>query len=266
MKVLNALLNILNEHKILYSVAAVILVFSSILCMLIPYNFVFIFLVFCGDCCIIYGLLLHFEKSEKRFVALTSKICRICAILLICIFIISFIAIQSFIIGSMNDDETACDYLIVLGGGLKGREPSHALIYRLDRAIEYMNNYPQSVAILCGGQGKGEIIPEAEAMHNYMSEHGIDKSRLILDDTSKDTRENIQNAFEIITAETKSNSVPPVCVVSNNFHLYRTKIIMEKQGFDIVHTLCAEMPPIPILVISSHVREYFSVMLEYMNL
>lgn len=265
MEVSDALKNILNEHKILYTIALILIAIGVVIYPFVPYiRFLLFFSVFCGICCIIYGLLLHFKKSTCKAVSLLSKILQICALTLIGIFAISFIAIQGLIVSSMNDSDSECDYLLVLGGGVNGTEPSLSLLYRLYSAEEYLNQHPESKAILCGGQGPGEEISEAEAMYRYLKNHGIDEERLIKEDKSGDTRENIANAHKIITDSTSAD--PPIAVVSSDFHLYRAKIIMRKQGFNNIHTICAKTPAIPALVANLYLREYFSVILEYMNI
>lgn len=267
MKISEVLFSILTEHKFLYTAGFAVTALGLILYPIFPYlRFMFFFMIFCGLCCICYGLLLHFEKSNNKAVSLSAKICRIFAVFLICIFAVSFITVQSLIISSMKDDDVTCDYLIVLGSGLNGEEPSLSLKYRLDKAAHYLINHPESIAVLCGGQGPGELITEAEAMQKYLAEKGIDKSRLIQENTSHDTRENIKNAAEIIYSSALLDTSAPIAVVTNDFHLYRAKMIMKKQGFSSVYTLCAKTPPIPALIVNLHLREYFSVMLEYMNL
>ena len=148
---------------------------------------------------------------------------------------------------------------------MNGTKPSAALVCRLDRAEKYLNDYPESTAILCGGQGSRELITEAQAMETYLLSRGIDKKRLIKEEHSTDTRENISNAINIIRS-TGNSGIPSTAIVSNGFHLYRTKLIAKKQGIDTPVMLNAKMPPIPALIVNLHLREYFSVILEYMNL
>ena len=80
--------------------------------------------------------------------------------------------------------------IIVLGAGLKGDTPSLALERRLEKAAEYMNKNGNAIAIVSGGQGKGETISEAQAMENYLLNHGIREDRIIKEDNSTSTYEN----------------------------------------------------------------------------
>ncbi len=263
MTVLKSLKNTFKEHKALYT-AGLILIALYILKPLLPHlSFLLLFSAFCGACCIIYGFLLHFEKAENRAAAVTAKALKYTALSLIAAFILSFVVIEARIIGGSRENERPCGYVIVLGGGVNGKEPSLALVKRLERAVEYLSDNPDCRAILCGGKGRGEQITEALAMKNYLVNKNVDPDRLILEQNSRDTRENIMYAYEIIKERGGAESV---AVVTSDFHLYRTKLIMKKRGFENVCALSAETPNVPFLHTSLYLREYFSVILEYLNI
>ena len=73
-------------------------------------------------------------------------------------------ALFMLIVGGMiytsahDDPEEGADVLIVLGCAVHGERVSLTLSYRLDRAIEYLNANPNTVAIVSGGQGQGDQI------------------------------------------------------------------------------------------------------------
>ena len=90
------------------------------------------------------------------------------------------------------------DYIIVLGAHVAGTRLSKALLERTRRALRYLEENPETRAVLSGGQGQGEQISEAEAMYRYLTEHGIDGSRLILEDRSTNTKENLDFSLEKI--------------------------------------------------------------------
>ena len=84
------------------------------------------------------------------------------------------------------------DYIIVLGCQVKGTKPSKALKDRLDTAKEYLQANPETIAVLSGGQGKMEEISEAECMRRYLEKAGISRERLILEQRSTTTRQNLR--------------------------------------------------------------------------
>ena len=71
------------------------------------------------------------------------------------------------------------EYIIVLGAHVQGTRLTLALLERTRRALQYLEENPETKAVLSGGQGEGEDISEAQAMCNYLVEHGIDRERQI---------------------------------------------------------------------------------------
>ena len=239
------------------------MVLPFIIRVILPHlEFLCTFLSFSGGCTIIYGLLLHFQKSQNKLVSVSAKICKITAWILIFTFLISFIIIETRIVSVTKTTDESCDYLLVLGCSVRGTELSRAARSRADAAIDYLNKNPDCIAILCGGIGKKDLISEAEAYYNYMTAKGIDAKRLIKEEKSKDTRQNINFAKEYMP-DVKGLAV---AVVSNDFHLYRAGIIMKKAGFTDIYYVNGPTPNVPFLHLSMYLREYFSVMLEYLNI
>jgi uncharacterized SAM-binding protein YcdF (DUF218 family) len=94
------------------------------------------------------------------------------------IFISTFIILEGLIIynGFCNEDSKT-GYLIILGAGLEGSRVSLTLKNRLDKGLNYLHKYPESLVIVSGGQGSHELISEAEAMKQYLLHNGIDNKR-----------------------------------------------------------------------------------------
>ena len=147
--------------------------------------------------------------------------------------------------------EDTIEYIIVLGARVKGETPSLSLQYRIDTAAEFLLNHPSCVAILSGGQGEGEDISEAEAIKRGLMAYGIPNSRLVIEDTSTNTKENIVFSKKLIPTHLTHGGV-----VTNDYHLYRTIKIAEKQGLNLIG-LPAKTPAISRL--KSHLREYAAI-------
>lgn len=126
------------------------------------------------------------------------------------------------------------DYIIVLGAHVDGTRLTLALLERTRRALQYLEENPRSRAVLSGGRGTGESITEAQAMYNYLAAHGIDKNRLLLEERSTSTRENLHFSMEVIGTKDVS-----VGVVTNNFHVFRGTAIGRKCGFREVYPIPA---------------------------
>ncbi len=140
------------------------------------------------------------------------------------------------------------DCLVVLGAGLRpDGAPSEALAYRLDAALEYLEDNPQTRCVVSGGQGSGEVRAEADAMADYLTGRGLDGGRLTLEDRSEDTAENVRNSVVLLApGET-------VGIVTNDFHLYRALRIAARNGLPDAAGLAA--PSNPLYLPQSVLRE-----------
>ncbi len=154
---------------------------------------------------------------------------------------------------SKGDASVDADYLIVLGAGVNGTEPSLALRDRLVAAQNWLNEHPEGIAILSGGQGRGEQISEAEAMYRWLTAHGIAEERLYKEEQSTTTRENFQYSAELLR-ELNYGVIPqPVAVVSSEFHLYRAKAFAAQTGIEALGVPAATS--YPILKLNYFIRE-----------
>lgn len=128
-----------------------------------------------------------------------------------------------------TDAAPQSDYLIVLGAGVNGSAPSLSMVNRLEAALDYLEAYPDAVAIVSGGQGAGEDVTEAAAMHDWLVAHGMPESRIVQEDQSTSTRENLENSFAIIRSR-GGDPAGGVAVVSSEYHLYRAKQMARALG------------------------------------
>lgn len=128
-----------------------------------------------------------------------------------------------------GDAEPEASFLIVLGAGVNGSTPSLSMVNRLTAVKAYMEQYPNSIAILSGGQGSGEDITEAQAMFTWLTARGVAPERLLLEDRATSTEENIAFSLDII-AERGGSTTDDVAICSSEYHLCRAKYLAAKQG------------------------------------
>ena len=115
--------------------------------------------------------------------------------------------------------------IVVLGCLVKGETPSLMLKARLETAVGVIEENPDALIVLCGGMGGNEKITEAEAMRRYLTEKGIPEERMILEDKSTSTEENIAFAAEILKERGISDDI---IIVTNEFHQYRAYIFAKR--------------------------------------
>lgn len=148
-------------------------------------------------------------------------------ILLAILIVIIIYALLIIILAYIDSDTNNADYLIVLGHKLHNDLPNEVLKYRLRGALKYADNNMNTKIVLSGGKTKGNTISEASVMKEYLIKNGIDSRRIILEDKSTDTVENISNCKTYIDINSK------VVLLSSNYHIVRSKMICRLLGLKV---------------------------------
>ena len=135
--------------------------------------------------------------------------------------------------------------MIVLGCQVKPWGPSVLLQDRLDTALAYLQDHPDMRVVACGGQGADEPESEAQAIADYLTENGVSKRQILMDEDSHNTHQNLENAAKLLAEEHLDPAQTQVVVVSNGFHLTRARMLAQRCGFDEASTLAAPESHLP---------------------
>lgn len=181
----------------------------------------------------------------------------LCALLAVCALLLIVLKMREIYAAGKT---TAGDekVIIVLGCRVKGDKPSRALVKRTDAAYKFLLRNPDSVAILSGGQGRDENISEAECMQNLLYERGILKDRLILEDRSTSTDENIKFSVEIMQSIGAENRV---AIATSDYHQKRAALICRRYG---LKSSVISSKTKPTLLPTFLLREIFATAKEHM--
>lgn len=174
--------------------------------------------------------------------------------------------------------EASLDYVIVLGAKVKpDGSLSKTLKLRLDKALEYAKENPETMLVLSGAKGDAEPCSEAEAMETYLLEQGADASHLLKEEQSFSTVENLAYSKVMIEKReallwqeqekkaeaerllrapgepeggpepgTSGDSAlvparqPRIGIITSNFHLFRAGMIAKKQDYGTVYGIASE--------------------------
>ena len=131
------------------------------------------------------------------------------------------------------------EYYLVLGAWVNGRQPSRALRKRLDKALSCAEKDPAARLILSGGQGDDEEISEAVCMWNYLTAAGVEEERLILEDRSTSTRENLLFSDQLTGCASSRCGI-----ISNDFHICRVMKLARQAGYRDCYGIPAEGDPV----------------------
>ena len=182
-------------------------------------------------------------------------------IAIVAIFMCLFVFVEGLII-----KEFACapakdlDYIIVLGSMVYKSGPSDELRYRLDAAYDYLVDNENTKCVVSGGQGEDEPFPEGIVMAEYLIGRGIDSNRVLVEDKSENTKQNIAFSKRMICDDMNvpnwSDDVK-VGIVSSHYHLCRAKGMAKKQG--VINPQGIPSKSSPFFFINNMAREFVGV-------
>ncbi len=100
------------------------------------------------------------------------------------------------------------------------------LIGRLEKAYELATNYPKAF-ILCTGGNTNGTQPEAAAMKKWLTGKGIDEGRILTEENSKNTVENVLLSFDLV------GTLPQIrhlVIVTSHYHLQGAAQLFAEQS------------------------------------
>ena len=176
---------------------------SIVLCMIGPFHFFNFFYLIAGIS------LFLFARFYRKLNEKLRKFAMGCLIVISLIFIVTEGRIISF---AMKGPDQDADDVIVLGSQIREDGPSIDYQACLDSAYEYLIQNKNTVVICTGGQGQYEPLSEGRGGYEYLVSRGIDKERILIEEESTNTVENLKNAKKMI------NEDDAVVIVSADYH------------------------------------------------
>ncbi len=136
---------------------------------------------------------------------------------------------------SRNKPKMDKDFVIILGSKIKDNGELPPLLKgRVDKALEFGKKQYELTKkkiyyVPSGGQGSDEIMPEAEAIKNYLIKNGVDKKYIIVEDKSTNTYENMKfSKIKIYNIKEDSK----ISFSTTNYHVFRSGVIASEVGLD----------------------------------
>ncbi len=225
-----------------YIFSALLFILAAVLKFLFRgYGFLALLLVLIGITILILQLLSINENKVKR--TIKKLIYSIISFGIICATVAAIPITANF----RNKESQPADYCLILGCAVHGSNPSRVLNERICAGYEYLNSNPECRAVLCGGKGNGENISEAECIFNCLVQRGISPDRLVLEDKSTNTSENIRFAKELLPEKAT------VTVITSETHSYRACFLAKRNGLNVVGRYNSKTH-FPV-IISNYLRE-----------
>lgn len=141
--------------------------------------------------------------------------------------------IKKVLFNTIKSKFLEADCLIIFGCHLKP-----LLNERLECAIKILKSKKIDTILLTGGIGVNGNFNESEYMKKALLNFGIAENKILVDDKSTTTEENIVNSIQILRDNNLINN-KKIVLVSNQAHLRRIGMELKKQlggdKFDIIY-------------------------------
>lgn len=134
---------------------------------------------------------------------------------------------------SFGDPKEQVEYMVVLGAKVNADGPSVSLWDRICGAYEYLEEHPNVIAVVSGGQGTDEPITEAECMYRELVNLGIDPKRIWREEEATSTWENFKFSRDLIEEKTGTRPTK-LGVLSSEYHLFRASLFAKACGVEFV--------------------------------
>ena len=141
---------------------------------------------------------------------------------------------------SHMDEARPADVIVVLGAAEYGGRPSPVYRARLEHAAELFQRGLAPFIITSGGPGGEITFSEGQVGRDYLAAHGVPANQLIAETQSRDTNESAQRVAAIM----RTNGMKTCIAVSDDYHLYRVKKMLEAQGVAVYGSPRAESRPV----------------------
>ena len=168
-------------------------------------------------------------------------------------------SLECLVISGMHATAPAgMDYLVVLGASVYQDGPSPGLTRRINAVMDCLDRHPDAIIIASGGQGKDEPISEVQCIRDELVKRGVDPARIVMEDKSTDTRENIAFSKALIGRDDAA-----VGIVTNNYHIWRALRLARRAGLTNAHGIASEYTG-PTLI-HFMVREAVSITVSFLR-
>jgi uncharacterized SAM-binding protein YcdF (DUF218 family) len=125
-----------------------------------------------------------------------------------------------------RDEAQLSDCIVVLGAAQYNGRPSPVLKARLDHTVDLFNRKLAPRIITTGGYGLDKKFTEAGAAREYLVKHGVPVASIEVDPNGETTLQSVRSVKERLQHE----GVRSCIVVSDGFHLFRSKAIFAHEG------------------------------------
>lgn len=139
-----------------------------------------------------------------------------------------FVHLIFITIDGLSDDNKIADIAVILGSKVNvDGTLSERLKKRLECGLELYQKGRVKKILVSGGFGK-EGFYEAEKMKDFLIKNNVPENEIVVDNFGKNTIATVKNTLKL----RDSLSFKSLIVVSQYFHISRTKMLFHKMNFE----------------------------------
>ena len=141
-----------------------------------------------------------------------------------------FLVVAAQVVHQANIDQARpADAIVVFGAAEYAGHPSPVLRARLDHAYDLFQRGLAPLIVTTGGSGGDPTFSEGQVGRDYLSRRGVPDVNLIAETQGTDTEHSARR----VTAILEANDLKSVLLVSDAYHVYRAKRMLEAEGFQV---------------------------------
>lgn len=128
---------------------------------------------------------------------------------------------------STRDEARPADVILILGAAEYRGKPSPVLKGRLDHGLELFRKRAAPLILTTGGAGGDPVFTEGEVGRDYLILRGVPSEAILVESEGDTTMHSTAAAGEIM----RRMGLRSCIVVSDGYHIYRAKKMLESLGF-----------------------------------
>jgi uncharacterized SAM-binding protein YcdF (DUF218 family) len=143
---------------------------------------------------------------------------------------------------STRDEAQPADIILVLGAAEYRGRPSPVLKARLDHVLELYHRRLAPRILTTGGAGGDPVFTEGGVGRDYLMSHGVPSESIVVESEAQSTVGSTAMAGEIM----RRMGLHSVIVVSDGYHIYRVKKMLQFRGLNVYGSPRKEQSPDPL--------------------
>jgi uncharacterized SAM-binding protein YcdF (DUF218 family) len=139
---------------------------------------------------------------------------------------------------STRDEARPADVIVILGAAEYRGKPSPVLRGRLDHGLELYRAKQAPLLMTTGGAGGDPVFTEGQVGRDYLVRQGVPSEAILVESEGDTTMHSMAAAGEIL----RRMELKSCILVSDGYHIYRAKKMLERLGFQVYGSPRPETP------------------------